>query len=99
MYPARNPHSVYVTMLVEHGIIGFLIFMIFIWSAWKEEKLSHKQTDWLAVALLAYLLVVGITLPYNLSKEYWLFLAIVSKISTIRKNELEVSGQITAGVG
>ena len=96
MFPGRDPHSVYVTTLVEHGIIGFILLLGLLYSVWREEKLPAKYRPWLAVSFLVFLMGVSLPHPYNLSKEYWLFLAIVSKISTIRRNELVESGQLPA---
>ena len=96
MFPGRDPHSMYVTTLVEHGIVGFILFLGLLYSVWREEKLPRGYRPWLAASFLVFLMGASLPHPYNLSKEYWLFLAIVSKISTIRKNELVESGQLPA---
>ena len=98
LFPGRDPHSVYVTTLVEHGIVGFIIFLGFLYSVWREEKLPPKSRPWLAASFLVFLMGASFPHPYNLSKEYWLFLAIAAKISTIQKDELVSADKLTAGV-
>jgi O-antigen ligase len=75
----RVTHNIYLQTLLELGIIGFVIYMVWILSlaftpVQRDETL---RDDWLvALAILVAMLVGGITNPEFHKKYYWFALAL-----------------------
>jgi O-antigen ligase len=75
LVPTRDPHNLYLWLLLEGGLLGAIPFLGGLWicaiSAWKARRSSQGV---LPMALLAYYLLVNLKGTY-MDKYFWLVLA------------------------
>jgi len=71
-----DPHSDYISIICELGLIGFLIWAAILFSCFKRGK-DDKQYKMLMIPLLIILLVIGLKGTYYLEKFYWLILGLI----------------------
>lgn len=74
-----HPHNIVLEILSETGLIGFLLFLFFIWSAARNLRIArlHEDPLYLSIVMLfASLLLVRAMLSDDLAYQWELFLAI-----------------------
>jgi len=91
-------HNSYLAVLVEFGLIGFLLFIMCLWQLWKKISYSSKQTkrafsDCVVLGLFFAWLVMFIFRDYGGSRDLWIFLGIIAaygsrKVSSKQNNLL-----------
>ena len=84
------PHNEPLRILVEYGIVGFSIFMTFLWSCIKDLKRKPGKDFWSTVSytfLLAILVVYTVNIFHNalFSRAFFLLVAIASVLPTMIK--------------
>jgi O-antigen ligase len=78
-FQPRVPHNIYLQTLLELGIIGFVLLMIWLVSL-ITARIKHHQLkdDWLVLlAIFTAMLIGGLTNPEFHKKYYWLALALL----------------------
>lgn len=53
--PGAHPHNVVLQILAELGLVGFVLFAIFVWTGLRHVTLARLKQDPLLVAALVYL--------------------------------------------
>lgn len=73
-----QPHNIVLELLAEHGLIGFTLFMFFIWTALRQCSLRRLQRDPLLVCALMLFLSRFMAAMYSteLATQQILFLSI-----------------------
>lgn len=64
-------HNLYILLLIEGGIIGFLLFTKYIYTIWKKLKKHH---DFLTISLLVATLLMSLSLDAIPYKFFWITL-------------------------
>lgn len=77
-----QPNNTYMQILAELGIVGFLLFFVFIFHQFKCLSKFLKinkgdKTAYLCYSLLIYLLIHGLTLPIIYSFQFWFVVAVI----------------------
>ncbi|MGL4609210.1 MAG: O-antigen ligase family protein [Trueperaceae bacterium] len=78
-FKTRNVHNIYLQVLVELGVVGFILFILwFLTIITAPVHLDkHVRSDWLLVlAIFVAFLVGGITNPELHKKYFWFALAL-----------------------
>ncbi len=88
----RDPHSVYVGISAELGLVGLLLFGMIFLSTLTEYRLPRGEGAWLGRALPAYILVLGISGTIYLSKVYWVALALAAASNRLAFTEQRENG-------
>ena len=83
-------HNSYLSVLVELGLIGFVIFAIILGIAFTNAWRQPKWQSWFWLTVLAVWSLGAFTLTWEARKSTWLFLSfiVVSAAITNRKKEL-----------
>jgi len=74
-----DPHSVYIAILCELGLVGFTIWIFLIFSLFKIAK-SNKYYS-LTIFILLFLFLISFKGTYYTSPFYWYMLGIISATS------------------
>ncbi len=77
--PGTHPHNIVLEILSETGLIGFLLFLFFMWSAARKIRIARLREDplYLSITMLfASLSVVRAMLSDDLAYQWELFLVI-----------------------
>ncbi|UUG68605.1 O-antigen ligase [Halomonas phage YPHTV-1] len=90
---AYSAHNAYLSVLVENGIIGFMVFIIMLgtmfFNAYKINK--KNPTRWLSLTLIAAWMILSFASHAEAQKYTWIVFGIIVTISHIAKNDLESS--------
>ncbi len=97
-YIERPTHNDYVTLLVELGVFGEILFLWILWNIWKRgsshPRVNSQNIKWLPMASHAGFLVLLICLNfYNmyLSPYFWIYLALyIVTAETMNKDGMVV---------
>ena len=86
-YHTRDTHNLYLWVLTEDGLLGFIPYFWAVWlcarSAWRSRRLLYGLVP---MALLSTVLVVNLSLTWQYRKLHWLFLGLaLASASPIRK--------------
>ena len=74
--PRRDPHSLYLWLLIEVGIVGLLPFFAGLWLCWSSAwKGRGSVQGTLPLAMLVFFLVVNFKGTWLLAKLFWLVLS------------------------
>ncbi len=74
--PGTHPHNIVLEILSETGLIGFFLFLFFVWSAARNIRLARLREDplYLSITMLfASLLIVRAMLSDDLAYQWELF--------------------------
>ena len=82
-------HNSYLSVLVELGLIGFVIFAIILGIAFTQAWRQSKWQSWFWLTVLAVWSLGAFTLTWEARKSTWLFLSfiVVSAAITNRQEE------------
>jgi O-antigen ligase len=58
MQPTRNPHNMYLLVLVQFGVLGLVLLVFLLYTQWRCARRLHGRTD----IVLAYAVVITIAL-------------------------------------
>jgi len=71
-----DPHSIYLWVLIETGLLGSIPFFIGLWICWRSGwRATYGSEGPLPITLLASLLIVGIAGTVHMRKVFWIMLA------------------------
>lgn len=71
-----DPHSIYLWVLIETGLLGSVPFFIGLWICWRSGwRATYGAEGPLPITLLANLLIVGFAGSFHLRKMFWIVLA------------------------
>jgi O-antigen ligase len=79
----RSPHSTYLSILVEEGIFGFLIFLTLFIVVWKRLLALPTFERRVGLTLLATLAIAIAPLGWDVYKALWLVLALLAGWSAV----------------
>jgi len=85
-------HNLYISLLVQYGIIGFFIFSAIIYETFKDINLYIKYNLYLLapVMILILLLVSGLSLSWVKREIIWIFIGIVNGLKLgMKKNNIK----------
>ena len=86
-YPAigldQAPHNTYLTILVEEGLIGLLLYLTILTLVWARLLRLHTFERRVGLTMLATLLVVMTPLGWAGHKASWLVLALLAGMSDV----------------
>lgn len=88
VYPGRDPHSIFLSVQAELGIIGLLVFLMFLWAI--VSNLVPYRRDSRAVVgilLLSYMVFSGIPATIQYKKFFWLALGLATAIPMVIRRE------------
>ncbi|OPX84745.1 MAG: O-Antigen ligase [Pelotomaculum sp. PtaB.Bin104] len=86
----RDAHSSFLCLLAELGLLGFLLFSMFWWAAWKSiGRLPGNPEKTLGICLLVFLFFVSLTATEHKEKFFWLGWLIVNMLSFSGRRNIE----------
>ena len=90
-------HNSFVSVLVELGLIGFILFMIIVGISFVQAWRQPKWQSWFWLTVLTVWSIGAFTLTWESRKSTWLFLsfAVVSAAITNRQEEPVLTGPQT----
>jgi O-antigen ligase len=96
---STHPHNIYMEILVNQGIIGILIFIIFLFSLIKnnylEELFSKNSSEEKLLIVFFFTILISELLPFRSygsifqtvnGSIFWFFLALISSKPFMKKN-------------
>ena len=96
---STHPHNIYMEILVNQGIIGILIFIIFLFSLIKnnylEELFSKNSSEEKLLIIFFFTILISELLPFRSygsifqtvnGSIFWFFLALISSKPFMKKN-------------
>jgi len=83
MFANRDPHSLYVGVTTELGLVGITLLMVLVWSIWREGQSAPRESRWFGRALVAFFMVFGLTGTVLMGKMFWLALGLASRSLTL----------------
>ncbi len=78
---ARDPHSVYLSIICELGLVGFAIFSALLFSCLTAIKKKDKFTKFFMLSIFVIILIVGMKGTINWNKYYWFVLGLIGASS------------------
>jgi len=88
IYPGRDPHSIFLAIQGELGIIGLIIFGGFLWSIFKRLCFYRfDQRGALGLLILIFLVVFGLSGTLLYQKPFWLGLSLATVMPMVVQNE------------
>jgi len=91
IYYGRDAHNIFLCMIAELGIVGSILFIVFAINIFK--KLIENSRDIKAVmgiAVLAFMLITGVTEPIMYRKYFWLSIGLSLVILNLIKERDKV---------
>jgi O-antigen ligase len=96
---STHPHNIYMEILVNQGIIGILIFIIFLFSLIKknyyEKLLSKNPSEENLLIIFFFIILISELLPFRSygsifqtvnGSIFWFFIALISSNPFMKKN-------------
>ena len=96
---STHPHNIYMEILVNQGIVGILIFIIFLFSLIKnnylEELFSKNSSEKKLLIIFFFTILISELLPFRSygsifqtvnGSIFWFFLALISSKPFMKKN-------------
>jgi O-antigen ligase len=96
---STHPHNIYMEILVNQGIMGILIFIIFLFSLIKnnylEELFSKNSSEEKLLIIFFFTILISDLLPFRSygsifqtvnGSIFWFFLALISSKPFMKKN-------------
>jgi len=88
IYPGRDPHSIFLAILGELGVVGFSIVAVFFWAIFKALFLYRGDPRAiLGLLLLFYLVITGLATTIQYCKYFWLGIGLATLIPMVIQNE------------
>lgn len=88
VYPGRDPHSIFLSVQAELGIVGLLVFLIFLWAIFKKLVLYYRDPRAiLGILLLSFMVLSGIPATVQYKKFFWLALGLATAIPLVIRRE------------
>lgn len=76
--PGRDPHNIYLAILVELGMIGAILFIIMIIKLFYGIlKIQNRNDMVITLSLLTFILIAGMANTILYKKYFWLALSII----------------------
>jgi len=88
VYPGRDPHSIFLSVQAELGIIGLVVFLMFLWAIF--GNLSPHRCDSraiLGILLLTFMVFSGISGTILYRKFFWFALGLATAIPIVITRE------------
>jgi len=88
IYPGRDPHSIFLCVQAELGIIGLVVFLMFLWAIFRN--LSPHRCDpraILGILLLTFMVFSGISGTILYRKFFWFALGLATAIPIVITSE------------
>ncbi|MCL2062542.1 MAG: O-antigen ligase family protein [Firmicutes bacterium] len=79
------PHMSFINVLISGGLIGLILFLFLLG---RSLQLCVKYKQWFALSLLAGLIVAGLTLDMEVSRDFWLFISVVHILLLKKRKEM-----------
>ncbi|MEA2062481.1 MAG: O-antigen ligase family protein [Gemmatimonadota bacterium] len=89
LFPARDPHSLYFEVASELGLVGLALLGTLFWQIWQRKPPGAEANLWFSLALLAFIMVAGISMTILRSKFFWLALAFSARAKTFSRGSPE----------
>ena len=81
IYPGRDPHNIFLSIQAELGLVGSLLFLIFLIKFFlRLIKARYDLRAILGLLLLSFMVFSGIVEPVLYRKYFWLSLGLVAAI-------------------
>ena len=88
VYPGRDPHSVFLSLQAELGIIGLVIFLTFLWAIFRKLlPYRHDSRAIVGILLLAFMVFSGIPATIQYRKFFWLALGLATVVPVVIRHE------------
>jgi len=88
VYPGRDPHSVFLSLQAELGIIGLVIFLTFLWAIFRKLlPYRHDSRAIVGILLLAFMVFSGIPATIQYRKFFWLALGLATAVPVVIRHE------------
>jgi len=86
--PGRGPHSTFLSIQGELGIIGLVLFLLFFWTIFKSLLYYKKDLRAIiGILLLSFIFFTGISGTIQWTKTFWTALSMATLIPIIIRNE------------
>jgi O-antigen ligase len=81
--PFRDPHNMYLYILTEVGIVGFIPFVVGLWICWRTAWISRFTIQGVTpLMMISFLLMINMKGSWQNRKLFWLMLAYVLASAT-----------------
>lgn len=89
VYSGRDPHSIFLSVQAELGIIGLVIFLTLLWAIFRN-LLPYRcdSRAILGILLLSFMVFSGIVEPILYRKYFWLALGLATAIPMVIRREV-----------
>jgi len=88
VYPGRDPHSIFLSVQAELGIIGLVVFLMFLWAIfWNLSPHRGDSRAILGILLLTFMVFSGIPATILYRKFFWFVLGLATAIPIVITRE------------
>ena len=89
---STHPHNIYIEILSDYGLLGLLIFILFIFRVLYQFYNNYKSTELIGIGILFFVLVFPLTTSQSIFSSYYgsiffLFIFIIN-ILNLKKEKI-----------
>lgn len=79
-----NLHNTYLLWLMEQGVLGLIIFVVFLYSLWRIVAISSHPHKYIMFGWLVFLLLAGMSGTVSDDHIFWIIVGVIAGASSFR---------------